>query len=158
MKDIVGRRLRVVTLRLERPDLIRYAAASGDFNPIHYDTLAAQQAGLDGVVVHGMLNMALMAQLTYGWLRRGFALEQFSARFRGFVSPGEDLALDGTVKAASGLLVVLSLALRVAGQPRPALTAEAALRVPDNLPEWPEDLLTEPEQEAERDPQDPSGH
>jgi acyl dehydratase len=144
VRDIVGRRLPGATVTLSQPDLIRYAAASGDFNPIHYDTLAAREAGLEGVVAHGMLSMALLGQLTYGWLSRGFVLEEFSARFRGFVVPGQTLLLDGSVKTATLRRVVLSLALTAAGEARPRLTAEAVLGVPEDLSDWPEHLLAEP--------------
>ena len=50
------------TYRVTRADLVRYAGASGDFNPIHYSERIATQMGLPGVIAHGMLTMALAAR------------------------------------------------------------------------------------------------
>src|SRR5690625_7012014 len=51
----VGQELARTEHELTRDTLVRYAGASGDFNPIHYNDTAAQQAGLPGVIAHGML-------------------------------------------------------------------------------------------------------
>src|SRR5699024_11323520 len=53
----VGQELARTEHELTRDTLVRYAGASGDFNPIHYNDTAAQQAGLPGVIAHGMLTM-----------------------------------------------------------------------------------------------------
>ena len=54
----VGLELAPLTVRLTRETLVRYAGASGDFNPIHYSDHFARALGLDGCIAHGMLTMA----------------------------------------------------------------------------------------------------
>lgn len=54
----VGDTVVETTVRLSRDSLVRYAGASGDFNPIHYNDAFAAEVGLDGVIAHGMLTMA----------------------------------------------------------------------------------------------------
>jgi acyl dehydratase len=69
-------------------DLVRYARASGDTNPLHLDLEFARQAGFDNLVVHGMLNMAFLGRL----LTDHFSAERirtFSARFEGVVLVGQ---------------------------------------------------------------------
>jgi acyl dehydratase len=56
------------TYHLTRDTLVRYAAASGDFNPIHYRDDFAQSVGLPGVLAHGMLTMGLAVQPVVDWL------------------------------------------------------------------------------------------
>ena len=56
------------TYTLTRDTLVRYAAASGDFNPIHYRDDVAQSVGLPGVLAHGMLTMGLAVQPVVEWL------------------------------------------------------------------------------------------
>src|SRR5882762_2199965 len=56
---VVGRDLAPQTYRITRADLVRYAGASGDFNPIHWNDRTAEAVGLPGVIAHGMLTMAL---------------------------------------------------------------------------------------------------
>jgi acyl dehydratase len=53
---------------LTRDSLVRYAGASGDFNPIHYRDDVAQSVGLPGVLAHGMLTMGLAVQPVVDWL------------------------------------------------------------------------------------------
>ena len=56
------------TFALTRDTLVRYAGASGDFNPIHYRDDVAQGVGLPGVLAHGMLTMGLAVQPIVDWL------------------------------------------------------------------------------------------
>lgn len=62
--QVVGER----TYTLTRDTLVRYAGASGDFNPIHYRDDIAQSVGLPGVLAHGMLTMGLAVQPVVDWL------------------------------------------------------------------------------------------
>ena len=67
-------------VRVTRADLVRYAGASGDFNPIHWsDRVAA--VGLPGVIAHGMLTMALAGRLVTGWVGDPAAVRALGARF-----------------------------------------------------------------------------
>jgi acyl dehydratase len=69
------------SVELSRDSLVRYAGASGDFNPIHYRDDIAQSVGLDGVLAHGMLTMGLAVAPVTAWLGdRGF-VSSYQVRF-----------------------------------------------------------------------------
>lgn len=76
--------------------LVRYAGASGDFNPIHTVHRVAEQAGLGGVIAHGMLIMAFVAQAITRWVpdRR---LRKFKVRFSGITRPGDVITVSGRI-------------------------------------------------------------
>lgn len=74
-------RLPGFTATLTRADLVRYAEASGDANPIHLDDGAAQAAGLPGVVAHGMLTLALAGRLVTAWAGDEFEVTTLRTRF-----------------------------------------------------------------------------
>ena len=63
----VGTELPEQVFRITRADLVRYAGASGDFNPIHWNDRVATAVGLPGVIAHGMFTMALAARAVTGW-------------------------------------------------------------------------------------------
>ena len=77
-------------------DLVRYAGAAGDFNPIHTVPRVAQEAGLEGVIAHGMLVMAYAGQMIVNWAGPG-TLRRFKVRFSGMTRPGETLVCRGNV-------------------------------------------------------------
>ena len=56
------------TFPINRVDLIRYAGASGDFNPIHWNPRVATSVGLDDVIAHGMFTMATAVRVVTDWL------------------------------------------------------------------------------------------
>ena len=58
------------TYRVTRADLVRYAGASGDFNPIHWSDRIATGVGLPGVIAHGMFTMALAGRAVTAWAGR----------------------------------------------------------------------------------------
>jgi acyl dehydratase len=69
------------SVEITRDSLVRYAGASGDFNPIHYRDDIAQFVGLDGVLAHGMLTMGLAVAPVTAWLgNRGF-VSSYQVRF-----------------------------------------------------------------------------
>jgi acyl dehydratase len=69
MSDLeVGQVIAEKTYALGRDTLVRYAGASGDFNPIHYRDDFAQSVGLPGVLAHGMLTMGFAVQPVVEWL------------------------------------------------------------------------------------------
>jgi acyl dehydratase len=88
-----------------RVDLVRYAAASGDFNPVHYDHDAARAAGLPGVVVHGLLTMAWASQIAASASPRSDPLVEMRARFRAALLPGAQAVVEGA-RAEDGHLAV----------------------------------------------------
>ncbi|GAB3191106.1 MaoC family dehydratase [Nesterenkonia suensis] len=68
-------------ISLSRADLIRYAAASGDHNPIHWNARFAREVGLDGVIAHGMLTMGLAVDLVTEWAGDPGRVGDYQARF-----------------------------------------------------------------------------
>ena len=66
---------------LTRDSLVRYAGASGDFNPIHYRDDFAQSVGLDGVLAHGMLTMGVAVQVVADWIVDAGKIVDYGVRF-----------------------------------------------------------------------------
>lgn len=83
---------------LSRTDLVRYAGASGDFNPMHHDEEKAKAAGMPSVFGHGMLSMALVGRAITDWAGPG-ALRQFKVRFAKQTWPGDALTTAVTATA-----------------------------------------------------------
>lgn len=82
-----------------RVDLVRYAGASGDFNPIHWDHGSARSAGIAGTVVHGLLTMAWASQLVAASSRRLDPIAEMSLRFKQPVFPAETATVAAEVTA-----------------------------------------------------------
>jgi acyl dehydratase len=85
---------------LTRQMFVRYAGASGDLNPMHYDDQLAQSAGYPSVFAQGMFSAALLAGFATDWLGAG-SVRRFGVRFREQVWPGDVLTCAGTVTAVS---------------------------------------------------------
>jgi acyl dehydratase len=79
-------------------DLVRYAEASGDHNPLHTNDAHARSTGLDGVIAHGMLVMGQMARVAAA-LAGPAGLCSFTTRFRDKTRPGEGLRCGGAITA-----------------------------------------------------------
>ena len=79
-----------VSHELTRTDLVMYAGASGDFNPIHHDEVKAKEAGLPSVFGHGMFSMGLLGRAITDWVGIG-NLRNFKVRFTKQTWPGEKL-------------------------------------------------------------------
>ncbi|WP_020662840.1 MaoC family dehydratase [Amycolatopsis benzoatilytica] len=77
----IGDELPPLELRITRAQLVRYAGASLDFNPIHWNERFATEVGLPDVIAHGMLTMALSGRIVTDWLGDPGRLVDFSARF-----------------------------------------------------------------------------
>lgn len=77
----VGDDIGPVTFEVDRAQLVRYAGASGDFNPIHWNERVATSVGLDGVIVHGMLTMALAGRVVTDWAGDPGAVASYDVRF-----------------------------------------------------------------------------
>src|SRR4051812_50013338 len=86
----------VVVDDLTRTQLVMYAGASGDYNPLHTDEVfATKVAGFPGDFAHGMLTMALTGKALTDWVVEG-RLRTFGVRFRGQVWRGVTLSTQGT--------------------------------------------------------------
>ncbi|MGC5022175.1 MaoC family dehydratase [Micromonospora sp. DT47] len=88
------------TYRVTRADLVRYAGASGDFNPIHWSDRTATKVGLPGVIAHGMFTMALAGRAVTTWAGSPDAVVEFGVRFsRPVVVPDDDQGTEIEVNA-----------------------------------------------------------
>jgi acyl dehydratase len=97
---VPGASLDSITLDpISRLQLIKYAGASGDFNPIHTIDEGASAAGLPGIIAHGMLTMATVGRLFSKYLDAGF-LRAFEIRFTGMVFVGDVLTVGGRISSA----------------------------------------------------------
>ena len=95
------------SVEITRDSLVRYAGASGDFNPIHYRDDVAKSVGLEGVLAHGMLTMGLAVAPVTAWLGdRGF-VSSFQVRFTKPVY----------VPADGGVTVAVSVSLAKVDEP-----------------------------------------
>jgi acyl dehydratase len=77
----VGDQVGPMSITVTRADLVRYAGASGDFNPIHWNERFARVVGLPDVIAHGMFTMALGARLITSWAGEPSALVDYRVRF-----------------------------------------------------------------------------
>jgi acyl dehydratase len=104
----------VVSHRLTRTDLVKYAGASGDFNPMHTDEVAAKEAGLPSVFGHGMFSMGLLGRAVTDWAGAG-NLKVYGVRFTKQTWPGETLStrivVSGKEETAEGRIIIAELAL-----------------------------------------------
>jgi acyl dehydratase len=89
---------------LTRDNLVRYAGASGDFNPIHYRDDIAQSVGLPGVLAHGMLTMGLAVQPVSNWVGDPARIVDYQVRFTRPVLVDGANGADVTVTATVGAL------------------------------------------------------
>ena len=91
----------VVIEKVNRSHIVKYAGASGDFNPLHHDDTAAQgMAGYPSVFAHGMLSMGLTGRMLTDWVGP-VALKKYGVRFTKQVWPGDTLTAKGEVTAIS---------------------------------------------------------
>jgi acyl dehydratase len=131
----VGTELPEQVFRVTRADLVRYAGASGDFNPIHWNDRVATEVGLPGVIAHGMFTMALAGRVVTAWTGDPGALVEYQVRFgRPVVVPDDDEGAEVTVHGRVGALLDdgrarLDLTVRSGGEKVLSL-ARAIIRLP----------------------------
>ena len=121
------------TFSITRADLVRYAAASGDHNPIHQDEAVARSVGLPGVIAHGMFTMALAARAVQEWFPDA-EVGNLGCKFTNpVVVPAEgavEIEVAGEVKEADGVttiaLTVTCEGQKVLGMPRAVIKAVRA--------------------------------
>jgi acyl dehydratase len=129
----VGDELPVQTYAVTRADLVRYAGASGDFNPIHWSDRVAASVGLPGVIAHGMYTLALAARAVDTWAGGPGRVRELGCKFTKPVVVPDDatgvaVLVRGTVKAVTedGVHVALEVTCggqKVLGMPRALLRA-----------------------------------
>ena len=76
--------------------LVRYAGASGDFNPLHTDPKVGEEIGTGGIIAHGMLIMGFVGQLLSDYVGPG-ALRKFGVRFKGMTHLNDEITCTGTI-------------------------------------------------------------
>ena len=115
-----GDALEPQTYAVRRADLVRYAGASGDFNPIHWSDRVATSVGLPGVIAHGMFTMALAARAVDGWADGGEVVELGCKFTNPVVVPDDDEGVEvevaGTVKDVTDGLATITLQVTCGGQ------------------------------------------
>ena len=74
-------------ITVTRTHIIKYAGASGDFNPLHYDDPFAEASGVGKPVVHGALKRHWLIQLMTDWIGEQGTLKKFSCQYRAFDWP-----------------------------------------------------------------------
>lgn len=112
---------------------VRYAGASGDFNPIHVDEEFAQQVGLPGRILHGLWTMAQVARAAteaVGGDEAPGSLRRLEVAFRGMAVPEEEIVVTGDVKDVEDGLATVSLTARQ-GRARVVRGGRAVVRIPD---------------------------
>lgn len=118
----VGTELPAQSFPVQRVNLVQYAGASGDFNPIHWNEKFAVAVGLPDVIAHGMFTMAEAARVLTDWTGDPGSVEEYGVRFtRPVVVPddgtGAVLDVTGTVaEKLEGKRVVVQLSARSGGQ------------------------------------------
>ncbi len=115
-----GTELPTQTYAVRRADLVRYAGASGDFNPSHGSDRGATSVGLPGVIAHGMFTMALAARAVDGWADGGEVVELGCKFTNPVVVPDDDEGVEvevaGTVKDVTDGLATITLQVTCGGQ------------------------------------------
>lgn len=125
------------TLEVSRADLVRYAGASGDFNPIHWNESFARSVDLPGVIAHGMFTMGAAVQLVTDWIGDPGAVLDYQTRFTRPVTvedvdgaPGAVVEVTGVVGAvdADNSTARIDLTVTFNGQ-KVLVKAQAVVRV-----------------------------
>jgi acyl dehydratase len=107
---------------------VRYAGASGDFNPIHIDEEFAKEVGLPGRILHGLWTMAQVARANTDALGGPEKLKSLSVQFRGMGVIGEEVVVNGTVRAVGDGVAIVDSDAEQLGK-KIIRNAEAEIRV-----------------------------
>jgi acyl dehydratase len=91
---------------------VRYAGASGDFNPIHIDEEFARRVGLPGRILHGLWTMAILARAHTEAAGGPEKLKRLSAQFRGLGRLDEEVVIEGTVREVNGAVAIVDAEAR----------------------------------------------
>jgi acyl dehydratase len=95
---------------------VRYAGASGDFNPIHIDEEFARSVGLPGRILHGLWTMAQVARANAEAGGGPGSLRRLAVEFRGMGLMGEEISVTGTVRAVADGVAVVECEARQVGK------------------------------------------
>ena len=116
----VGDTLPARTVHLDRAALVRYAGASLDQNPIHWDERFAKSVGLPDVIAHGMLTMGAAVQVVVDWAGDAGRVVRYGTKFTAPVvvdhESGADVEVGGTVKKVEGDLATVDITATYGGR------------------------------------------
>ena len=110
---VVGQEIGSHTFKFTRDSLVKYAGASGDFNPIHYRDDFAKSVGLDGVLAHGMLTMGAAVQVAVNWIGDSGKVIDYGVRFTKPVYVPADSKAEVTVSGKIGSIDLENGTVRV---------------------------------------------
>jgi acyl dehydratase len=96
---------------------VRYAGASGDFNPIHIDDEFARAVGLPGRILHGLYTMALLARAQTEALGGPTHLKRLTVQFRGVALAEHEIVIESLVKEVDGARILVSATARQQDKP-----------------------------------------
>jgi acyl dehydratase len=133
----VGQEIGSRRLEISRADLVKYAGASGDFNPIHWNERFARAVDLPGVIAHGMFTMGSAVQLVTDWEGDPAAVVSYGTRFTKPVpvadldgAPGAVVEVSGTIGALDAAAGTARIDLNVTLDGQKVLVkAQATVRV-----------------------------
>src|ERR1700742_3124204 len=116
MADLsVGAQIPEVRVTPDKYLTVRYAGASGDFNPIHIDEEFAKAVGLPGRILHGLWSMAQVARAQTEAAGGPEKLKRLSVQFRGMGVPEQEVVVTGTVKESDGGRVLIDTVAEQSG-------------------------------------------
>ena len=124
----VGEQIPEVRVTPDKYLTVRYAGASGDFNPIHIDEEFARAVGLPGRILHGLWTMAQVARAETEAAGGPEHLKRLSVQFRGMGVPEQEVVVSGTVREVSDGRVVVDTVAEQAGK-QIIRNAEAELEI-----------------------------
>lgn len=112
----VGEQIPEVKITPDKYLTVRYAGASGDFNPIHIDEEFAKMVGLPGRILHGLWTMAQVARAQTEAAGGPEHLKRLSVQFRGMGVPEQEVTVSGTVREVSDGHVLIDTVAEQAGK------------------------------------------
>lgn len=107
----------LVKFPVTKVQLVKYAGASGDFNPLHTDDAFAQSIGMNGVIAHGMLIMGFLGEYVMKIAGAEATVERFSMRFGAMTYPGDTITCKATVMNISEDYQTIDLSLTAEKDP-----------------------------------------
>ena len=117
-----------------RSDLVRYASATRDFNPLHWDHVSARSAGLDGVVVHGLLMLSWMVQQASSFALGPAPVATIKVRFRSALGPAVPAAVEAAATEITADGREARLSLKVNADGADVVTGNAVVHVAQVTP------------------------
>ena len=94
-----GQEIGPLKISPDRQQLVKFAAGSGDFNPLHFDESFAKNMGMPEPIVHGRFKYAIVGRLVNEWIGTKGRLKKFGVSYRGMDMPNKEITAKGVVTA-----------------------------------------------------------